>query len=504
MKFLVSCFLCLLFFMCVYVLVQVCSSITSTRSRASSSKLPPGPRRIPILGNLLDLGDKPHKSLAELAKTHGPIMSLKLGNLITVVISSATMAREILQTNDLIFNNRIIIDAVRARQHHELGMAWIPVSPLWRNLRKVCDLHMLGIQTLDATQYLRRKKIEQLIATVQESSRLGEVVDIGQAAFNATLNYISSTIFSVDLADSNSQRAREFKKNVPTLVEALGKPNLADYFSLLRRVDPHGVRHIISIYSDKLLEIFEGLYDERLQLRKGQASPTNDDFLDTLIDIVENKTEELNRLHVMHLVLDLFVAGTDTTTSTLEWGMTELLGNPKILRKARAELEKVIGKARQVQESDIACLPYLQSIIKETLRMHPTTPLLLPRRAAADVEICGFTVPEGTQVLVNAWAIGRDPSIWEMPSSFIPDRFLGSEIDVKGTHFELIPFGGGQRVCPGLDLSLRMLHIMLGSLINCFDWKLEDGVTPESMNMEEKFGITLQKADPLRAIPIPL
>ncbi|GKV41796.1 hypothetical protein SLEP1_g49288 [Rubroshorea leprosula] len=504
MKFLVSCFLCLLFFMCVYVLVQVCSSITSTRSRASSSKLPPGPRRIPILGNLLDLGDKPHKSLAELAKTHGPIMSLKLGNLITVVISSAAMAREILQTNDLIFNNRIIIDAVRARQHHELGMPWIPVSPLWRNLRKVCDLHMLGSQTLDATQYLRHKKIEQLIATVQESSRLGEVVDIGQAAFNATLNYISSTMFSVDLADSNSQRAREFKKTVRALVEALGKPNLADYFSLLRRVDPHGVRHIIAIHSDKLLEIFEGMYDERLQLRKGQASPTNDDFLDTLIDIVENKTEELNRIHVMHLFLDLFVAGTDTTTSTLEWGMTELLCNPKILRKARAELEKVIGKARQVQESDIACLPYLQAIIKETLRMHPAAPLLLPRRAAADVEICGFTVPEGTQVLVNAWAIGRDPSIWEMPSSFIPERFLGSEIDVKGKHFELIPFAGGQRLCPALDLSLRMLHIMLGSLINCFDWKLEDGVTPESMNMEEKFGLMLQKADPLRAIPIPL
>jgi cytochrome P450 len=134
--------------------------------------------------------------------------------------------------------------------------------------------------------------------------------------------------------------------------------------------------------------------------------------------------------------------------------------------------------------------------------LHPSVPLLLPRKAEADVEINGYIIPKDAQVLLNAWAIGRDPSIWENANLFMPERFLGSKIDVRGRNFELIPFGGGRRICPGLTLVIRVLHSMLGSLINTFDWKLEDGVKCEDMNMEEKFGITLQRAHPLRAIPI--
>lgn len=184
--------------------------------------------------------------------------------------------------------------------------------------------------------------------------------------------------------------------------------------------------------------------------------------------------------------------------------MAELLRNPQVLVKAKKELEQVIGKGNPVEESDINRLPYLQAIIKETFRMHATVPLLLPRKAGADAEICGFTVPKGAQVLVNVWAIGRDPSIWEKPSAFMPERFLGSDIDVKGRDFGLIPFGAGRRICPGLALANRMLHLMLGSLIHSFDWKLEGGISPEDMNMEEKFGLTLQLAEPLRAIPTPV
>lgn len=184
--------------------------------------------------------------------------------------------------------------------------------------------------------------------------------------------------------------------------------------------------------------------------------------------------------------------------------MAELLHSPEVLSKAQLELEQVIGKGNPVEESDIARLPYLQAIVKETFRLHPAVPLLLPRKAGADVEIEGFTVPKGAQVLVNTWAIGRDPSLWDEPSSFKPERFLGSEIDVKGRNFELIPFGAGRRVCPGLPLAMRMLHLMLGSLIHSFDWKLEDGVTPENMNMDDKFGITLEMAQSLRAVPVSL
>lgn len=169
--------------------------------------------------------------------------------------------------------------------------------------------------------------------------------------------------------------------------------------------------------------------------------------------------------------------------------------------KAKEELREVIGKGSAVKEADISRLPYLQSIIKETFRLHPTVPFLLPRKVYQDVELCGFTVPKNAQVLVNVWAIGRDANLWENPDTFEPERFLGSEIDVKGQDFELIPFGAGRRICPGMPLANRMLHLMLGSLIHFFDWKLENDAKPEAVDMDDMFNIALQKAKPLCAIP---
>ena len=182
--------------------------------------------------------------------------------------------------------------------------------------------------------------------------------------------------------------------------------------------------------------------------------------------------------------------------------MAELLRHPETIEKAQREIREVIGKGGIVQESDISKLPYLQSIVKETFRLHPAGPLLLPHKAETDVELCGFTVPKNSQVLVNAWAIGRDPSTWPNPDEFMPERFLGREIDVKGRDFELIPFGAGRRICPGMSLAHRMVHLMLASLLHSHGWKLEDGVRLENLDMSEKFGLTLQKAQPLSAIPI--
>ncbi|KAK8602272.1 hypothetical protein V6N12_052086 [Hibiscus sabdariffa] len=434
--------------------------------KSSKSKLPPGPRRLPILGNLLDLGDKSHRTSCSVTEP-----SWKLSE-------------------------------VRASRFNDFGLSYIPVSPLWRTLRKVCVIHLFSALKLDANQYLRREKIHELIGNVRKSSLKGEAINVGQAAFEATLNLLSNTIFSMDLVDPNSSHAQEFRKTVWDINHEAGLPNLADYFPLLRKFDPQGIRRRMTVYFDKLLTLFGNMFDERLESRKSKNSTASNDVLDTLIDIIEGGIEELDRNQIIYLLLVLFVAGTDTTSNTTEWAMAELLRNPQVLFKAKKEMEQTIGKGKPIEESDINRLPYLQAIVKETFRMHPTVPLLIPRRAGSDVDLCGFKVPEGSQMLVNVWAIGRDPSIWENPDSFMPERFLGSNIDVKGTDFGLIPFGAGRRICPGLPLGNRMLHLILGSLINCFDWKLEDGISPNKIDMEENFGLTVKKVKPLRAIPI--
>ncbi|XP_034897619.1 geraniol 8-hydroxylase [Populus alba] len=502
MESLINLVLCVLF---TSLLVKILHFIARGSKTESSGKLPPGPAALPIIGSLLDLGDKPHKSLARLAKIHGPLMSLKLGQITTVVVSSSTLAKEVLQKHDVSFSNRTIPDAIRAHKHHEVGLPWVPIAMRWRNLRKVCNSYIFTNQKLDANQDLRRKKIQELVALVQEHCLAGEAMDIGQAAFTTAVNALSNSIFSLNLSDSNSDTASQLKEVVGCIMEEAGKPNLADYFPVLRGVDLQGIKRRMAIHFGKILNIFDGIVNERLQLRKMQGYVPVNDMLDTLLTISEDNNEGIMETsQIKHLFLDLFAAGTDTTSSTLEWAMAELLHNPRTLSKARTELEQTIGKGSLIEESDIVRLPYLQAVIKETFRLHPAVPLLLPRKAGENVEISGYTIPKGAQLFVNAWAIGRDPSLWEDPESFVPERFLGSDIDARGRNFELIPFGAGRRICPGLPLAMRMLHMMLGSLIHSFDWKLENGVTPESMDMEDKCSLTLEKAQSLRAVPIQL
>ncbi|KAK9934410.1 hypothetical protein M0R45_021556 [Rubus argutus] len=494
---------CIIYLCFAWITFQALHFFAGRSKAIPTIRLPPGPKPFPLIGNLFELGDKPHLSLTKLSQRYGPIISLQLGQLTTVVISSPTLAKEILRNHDHVFSNRTIPDAIHACKHSEYGLAWLPVSARWRNLRTIFNLQLLSPKVLNANHTNRRVKVQKLIDDVNESMRAGEAIDIGRAAFTTTLNLMSQTVFSVDLADQSSEMAGEFKKTVWSIVEEIAKPNLADYFPLLGKVDPQGIRRRLTFYFQKTILIFDRMIQQRLESRKGNSYVTTNDMLDTLLNIIEDKKEDINMPQIQHLILDLFTAGTDTSSATLEWAMAELLRNPEVLSKAQAELEQVIGKGKLVEETDNAQLPYLKAIIKENFRLHPTAPLLLPRKAEADVEIGGYIVPKGAQVLINAWAIGRDPNTWDNPNLFKPERFLGleNEIDFMGRNFELIPFGGGRRICPGLPLAKRMLPSMLGSLINCFDWKLEDGVVPETMNMKEKFGLTLQMAQPLRAVP---
>jgi cytochrome P450 len=200
----------------------------------------------------------------------------------------------------------------------------------------------------------------------------------------------------------------------------------------------------------------------------------------------------------------LFAAGSDTSSSTVEWAMVELLNNPVSMAKLCNELVEVIGSRRKIEESDISQLPYLQAVIKETFRLHPPVPLLLPRQAEAATEIMGYMIPKGARILVNVWAMGRDDSIWPEPEKFMPERFLESMVDFRGGDFGLIPFGAGRRICPGMPLATRMVHLVLASLLNQFKWRLPDEVQRNGVDMAEKFGVTLKKASPLCAIATPI
>ncbi|XP_059293738.1 geraniol 8-hydroxylase-like isoform X1 [Lycium ferocissimum] len=468
-----------------------------------NKKLPPGPSPWPIIGNLHLLGAKPHISLANLAKIYGPIMSLKLGQITTVVISSSTIAKQVLKNQDQVFSGRFVPNALQAHNHYKFSVPWLPVCPQWRTLRRILNTNIFSSNRLDANQHLRSQKVKELLAYCEKCSQEGKALDVGQIAFKTNLNLLSNTLFSKDLADPFSDSKVELKDVIWGIMAEVGKPNLVDFFPILEKIDLQGIRRRTNIHFGKLFDLFDILINERLEEKRGFQGERSD-VLEAFLNISKENPTEINHNHIKSMFLDLFGAGTDTTTSTLEWAMTEILKQPRIMKKAQAELAEIIGKGKPIEETDVARLSYLQCIIKETLRMHPPVPLLLPRRVEQDVELCDYIIPKGSQVLVNVWAIGRDSTFWDDPLVFKPERFWSSDLDMRGKDFELIPFGAGRRICPGLPLALRMVPVMLGSLLNSFNWKLEADIGPMELDMEEKFGITLAKARPLQAIPSPL
>lgn len=366
------------------------------------SKLPPGPRPFPIIGNLLELANKPHHSLTKLSKTYGPIITLQTGSITTIVVSSSHTAQQVLKKHDRSLSSRTIPDAMNAINHHHFSIVFLPASAQWRKLRKICNSQIFTTQRLDGGEALRYKKVQELMGHVRDSCTSIEAIDIGRVAFTTTLNLISNSIFSTDLAHYNSNLSQEFKDLVWSVLEETGTPNIADFLPFLRLLDPQGVRRRVTISCNKLMEFFDGIITQRSKIRAPSLAATNNrDMLDAALDLTELSSNELK-----HLLLDLFVAGSDTTSSTMEWVMAELLHNPITMAKVQAEVRRVIGMDKSVQESDITNLPYLQAVVKETLRLHPPVPFLVPHKAETDVEIDGFVVPKDAQILVNVWAIG--------------------------------------------------------------------------------------------------
>nr|WET52773.1 cytochrome P450 76BK1 [Scutellaria baicalensis] len=469
----------------------------------SGKKLPPGPYALPIIGHILLLGERPNRSITKLAKQYGPLMSLRFGSLLTVVVSSPEVAREVLQRYDHVFSSRFIADAWEAYDHHTISVAFLPVGDRWRRMRKVFREVMLSTPRLDNSAVVRQRMIQNLYDYLQESSIKGKLVNIGEAAFITTLNLTSVTMFSGEVINFDVNATTEFKEIFRNLTSVTGKPNISDFFPILKPFDIQRLKKRMKLHFGRLLGMFDGIINERLKARR--TSPTSakkNDMLDTLLEFSEDKENELSLNDVKHLLVDLFVAGSDTTSSTTEWAITELLLNPDKLAKVKQELNDVLGDRKQVVESDIPNLPYLEAVLKEILRLHPVGPFLIPRRIGENAEVNGYFIPKGTQIFVNVWSIHRDEKIWPNPEAFEPERFLNNEIDYMGQDFVLLPFGSGRRVCPGIPLAHRMMHMMIGTFVHQFDWKFEAGVTLDQVDTKEKFGLAMHKEVPLKAIPV--
>lgn len=457
------------------------------------------------------MASMPHQACYKLRPKFGPVLWINLGPTKMMVVQSSKAAEELFRNHDLSFCDRLAIDALTSHNYKNGSLIFGSYGPYWRMLRRLCASELFVNRRINETTYLRTKCVDDMIRWIEEASNqnrkeggLGEV-EVVDYLFLMAFNLVGNLTMSCDMADPGSKQGKEFLEAMNNIMEWVGKMNVADVWPILKWLDPQGIKRGMNRDLGKAMEIVAGSMKERVEEKKRQ--PRSDrgkkDFLSSVLDYEGDAKEGISNItdnNAVVLILEMFLAGSDTTSNTLEWALTELLRKPELMKKVQAEIDEVIGPHRKVEESDLDKLKYLQAVLKETLRLHPPAPVLAPRRAMQDTVYMGYHIPEGTQVLINVWAIGKDPDAWDDPLSFKPERFLGSTIEYKGQNYEFLPFGAGRRICVGLSLAHQTLHLALASLVQHFDWKL-DITAPKTMNMEERMGIALRKLVPLKAIP---
>ncbi|KAH9686490.1 cytochrome P450 98A3 [Citrus sinensis] len=455
-------------------------------------KLPPGPRPWPVVGNLYHLKPVRYRLFAEWAQTYGPIMSVWFGSTLNVVISSSELAKQVLKENDQQLSNRRRSRAALRLSRNGKDLIWADYGPHYVKVRKVSTLELLSSKKLEALRPIREDEVTAMVESIFRDCT-------NPVSFNNITRLVLGKRFMSPEGVLNEQGI-EFKDILGNGVK-LGAPvTLAEYTPWLRWMFPleeeKYVKH--NERRDKLTKTIMAEHTLARQKGGGAAKPH---FVDALLNLQEEY--ELSDDTIIGLLWNMIIAGMDTTTITVEWAMAELIKNPRVQQKAQEELDQVVGPNRVMTEADFQNLHYLQCVVKESMRLHPPTPLMLPHKANADVKISGYNVPKGSVVHVNVWAIGRDPADWKNPLEFRPERFLEEDIDMKGHDYRLLPFGSGRRICPGIQLGINLVTSMLGHLLHHFWWAPAKGVKPEEIDMAGNPGQVTYMTTPLEVVATP-
>ncbi|KAJ1281881.1 hypothetical protein BS78_03G007600 [Paspalum vaginatum] len=455
--------------------------------------LPPSPPGLlPVLGHLHLLGSLPHRALRSLARAHGPVLLLRFGRVPTVLVSSAAAAEEVMRTRDLAFASRPR-SALADRLLYGRDVAFAPYGEYWRQARRVCVLHLLSARRVLSFRRVREQEAAALVARVRAQASAAAPVDLSALLTEYANAVVSRAAFGDECARAllgGADRCRQVRDALTDFQTLLGTAPVGELLPWLGWVDAvRGMEGRIRRTFEALDGLLEKVIDDHRRRRRTHSrQQSGDDHLD-LVDVlldVHNMDEEhagvqqLETNEIKAIILDMFAAGTDTVTTAMEWAMAELITHPAAMHKVQAEVRAVAavgstvrGAATvEISEADVAQLHYLRAVIKETLRLHPPLPLLVPREPPADAEILGHHVPAGTRVVVNAWAIGRDPAAWgEDAEAFAPERFAAADVEFRGQHFELVPFGAGRRACPGVGFAEAGIEMALASLLCHFDWE---------------------------------
>uniref|UniRef100_K7MVY5 Cytochrome P450 n=2 Tax=Glycine max TaxID=3847 RepID=K7MVY5_SOYBN len=458
----------------------------------------------PILGHLplLSGSETPHKVLDALADKYGPIFTI-----------NNEIAKECFTTNDIVVSSRPKLLAIELMCYNQAMFGFAPYGPYWRELRKIVNLEILSNRRVEQLENVRVSEVQSLIKglfNVWSSNKNNEsgyaLVELKQWFSHLTFNTVLRMVVGKRLFGARTmddEKAQRCVKAVKEFMRLMGVFTVADAIPFLRWFDFGGYEKAMKETAKDLDEIFGEWLEEHKQNRAFGENNVDgiQDFMDVMLSLFDGKTIDGIDADtiIKSTLLSVISGGTETNITTLTWAVCLILRNPIVLEKVIAELDFQVGKERCITESDISKLTYLQAVVKETLRLYPAGPLSAPREFIEDCTLGGYNVKKGTRLITNLWKIHTDLSVWSNPLEFKPERFLTThkDIDVRGHHFELLPFGGGRRVCPGISFSLQMVHLTLASLCHSFSFL---NPSNEPIDMTETFGLTNTKATPLEIL----
>ncbi|XP_047065387.1 cytochrome P450 81Q32-like [Lolium rigidum] len=481
--------------------------LLGSRRNKKRLRLPPSPPSLPVIGHL-HLFKKPlHRALASLAAAHGPVLLLRFGSRRVLHVADPAAAEECLGTHDVLFANRPRLPSARHLSNGYTTLGSSSYGPNWRNLRRIATVEVLSAHSVLRSAPARAAEVRdtarRLVLDAHEASDSRPArADVKARAFELALNVAARMIAGKRYygggEESESEEAARFREMVREYFAMHGASNLQDFLPVLGMVDFGGAKRRAVRLSRTRNEWAQRLIDEH------RAAAADDDegrrssrggrtMVGDLLDMQAADPEAYSDKVIRALCLSILQTGTDTSSSAIEWGMAELINHPAAMAKARAELDKVVGTGRLLEEADLPSLPYLQCIITEILRLHPIGPLLAPHESSADCTVAGYDIPAGTMLLVNVHMMHRDAGIWEEPERFMPERFEGG----KGEGKWMLPFGMGRRRCPGEGFAMKVVGLTLGTLMQCFEWSR---VGEEAVDMSEGSGLTMPMAVPLEAL----
>ncbi|GLJ27040.1 hypothetical protein SUGI_0530190 [Cryptomeria japonica] len=464
-------------------------------------RLPPGPRALPVVGNLLDIGAVRFRCFYDWSKQYGPIISVWFGSTLNVIVSNTELAKEVLKEHDQQLADRPRSRSAEKFSRNGQDLIWADYGAHYVKVRKVCTLELFTPKRLEALRAVREDEVAAMVESIFKDQGPGKALVVKKYLSAVAFNNITRIAFGKRFVNEEGKmdpQGVEFKEIVGTGLKLGASLTMAEHIPYLRWMFPleegafakHGARR------DRLTK---AIMEEHTLAR--QKSGAKQHFVDALLTLQEKY--DLSEDTIIGLLWDMITAGMDTTAITVEWAMAELVRNPRVQQKVQEELDRVIGQDRVINETDFSNLPYLQCLTKEALRLHPPTPLMLPHKATENVKIGGYDIPKGSNVQVNVWAIARDPALWKDPLAFRPERFLEEDVDIKGHDYRLLPFGAGRRVCPGAQLGIYLVQSMLVHLLHHFTWTPPEGMKAEDIDLTESPGLVTFMAKPVQAIATP-